>query len=228
MTVAAIRGGVGRRGLPAVLARHPVLTVRWTASAWAHPPPGPVAETTRVQYPGLGLVPPRATGRSRGGRGPEGSLRPVEPRLGRSSRRPEPSARLRRPSCPAWLPRPGATDTSAPLQSPGRRPSLRKRKKRHPHAPGAFKSLVEMRGFEPLTPAMRTRCSPTELHPRVVPSSGIRRLDFSGPTTSCQRHRGAAALRQTISAAGSLTGTRNRAASAGGGGLESESRNASA
>ncbi len=26
-------------------------------------------------------------------------------------------------------------------------------------------SLVEMKGFEPSTPALRTRCSPAELHP---------------------------------------------------------------
>jgi hypothetical protein len=28
-------------------------------------------------------------------------------------------------------------------------------------------SLVEMKGFEPSTPALRTRCSPAELHPHA-------------------------------------------------------------
>jgi hypothetical protein len=32
----------------------------------------------------------------------------------------------------------------------------------------SLKSLVEMKGFEPSTPALRTRCSPAELHPLLV------------------------------------------------------------
>ena len=31
--------------------------------------------------------------------------------------------------------------------------------------------MVEMRGFEPPTPALRTRCSPAELHPHYFTAS---------------------------------------------------------
>ena len=34
--------------------------------------------------------------------------------------------------------------------------------------PRARREVVEARGFEPLTPAMRTQCSPAELRPHMV------------------------------------------------------------
>ncbi len=33
--------------------------------------------------------------------------------------------------------------------------------------------MVEVRGFEPLTPCVQSRCSPSELHPLGVSSIGV-------------------------------------------------------